>query len=73
MARRRFQLTDGHIRELTAAHRACKDGLTRTRFQAVKLYGSSYPTQEVIGITGCSRTSLMEWCRAYRKGGVEAL
>ena len=24
-------------------------------------------------ITGCSRTSLMEWCRAYREGGIEAL
>jgi transposase len=73
MARRRFLLTDVQIRELTASYSACKDGPTRTRFQAVKLYGTGYPTQEVISITGCSRTSLMEWCRAYRQGGVEAL
>ena len=73
MARRRFQLTDGQIRELTAAYSACKDGPTHTRFQAVKLCGTGYSTQEVMGITGCSRTSLMEWRRAYRNGGVEAL
>jgi transposase len=56
-----------------AAYSACKDGPTRTRFQAVRLYGTGYRTQEVVRITGCSRTSLMDWCRAYRQEGVEAL
>jgi len=73
MARRRFQLTNKEERELTAAYHASRDGPTRTRYQAVKLYGTGYPTQEVMEITGCSRTSLMEWCRGYRHGGVEAL
>jgi transposase len=73
MARRRFQLTERQVRELTTAYSVCKDGPTRTRFQAVRLYGSGYATEDVMGITGCSRTSLMDWCRAYRRGGAEAL
>jgi transposase len=73
MARRRFQLTKEQEQELINVYDSCKDGPTRTRYQAVRLYGTGYPTQEVMDITGCSRTSLMDWCRAYRAGGVEAL
>jgi transposase len=43
------------------------------RYQAVRLYGSGYSAKEVMNITGCSRTSLMEWCRAYRRYGVAGL
>ena len=73
MARRRFQLTEEQVQGLVNAYDSCKDGRTRTRYQAVRLYGIGYPVEEVMDITGCSRTSLMEWCRAYRAGGVEAL
>jgi len=73
MARKRFQLTEEQIRELKAAYHRCKDGPTRTRYQAVMLYGTGYPTEEIEEITECSRSSLMGWCRAYREGGVEAL
>jgi transposase len=73
MARRRFQLTDDQVRELTGAYTQCKDGPTRTRYQAVRLYGTGYPVKEVIDITGCSRSILMEWCREYRRDGVTAL
>lgn len=73
MARRRFQLTEAQIMELTGAYVRCKDGPTRTRYQAVRLYGNGYPTQEVIAITGCSRTSLMDWCRQYREQGIDSL
>lgn len=38
----------------------------RTRYQAVRLYGEGYPEKEIEQITGCNRTSLMEWCRTYR-------
>lgn len=73
MARRRFQLTDGQVGELTGAYAQCKDGPTRTRYQAVRLYGTGYPVKEVMDITGCSRSSLMEWCRKYRRDGLTAL
>lgn len=73
MARRRFHLTTEQVKELTNAYTSCKDGPTRTRYQAVRLYGTAYPVQAVMDITGCSRTSLMEWCCAYCKEGSTAL
>lgn len=73
MARRRFQLTDDQVEELIAAYASCKDGPTRTRYQAVRLYGTDYPVKEVMDITGCSRTSLMQWCRKYRMEGIAGL
>lgn len=53
-------------KELLKAYQANKDAGTRTRNQAVRLYGEGYAVKEIEQITGCSRTSLMEWCRAYR-------
>jgi len=67
MAKRKFTLTEAKRKELLQAYRACKDAVTRTRYQAVRLYGEGYPVDEIMQITGCSRTSLMEWCRAYRE------
>ena len=66
MAKRKFTLTETERKELLQAYRNCKDAATRTRYQAVRLYGEGYPVEEIMQITGCSRTSLMEWCRAYR-------
>jgi hypothetical protein len=54
-------------------YRACKDAATGTRYQAVRLYGEGYPEKEIEQITGCSRTSLMEWCRAYREDHSQGL
>jgi transposase len=66
MAKRRFKLTEVEQKELLKAYRSCKDAATRTRYQAVRLYGEGYAEKEIERITGCSRTSLMEWCRTYR-------
>ena len=55
------------------AYDRTKDGPTRTRDQAVRLYGTGYPVAQIVEITGCSRTSLMDWCRLYRDRGVAAL
>ena len=73
MARQRVKLTDEQIQELTSAYVSCKDGPTRTRFQAVRLYGGGYPTEEVLSITGCAWSTLMEWYRTYRRDGVTGL
>ncbi len=73
MAKRQFQVTEEQEKELIAAYASCRDGLTRTRYQAVRLYGTGYPVQEVMKITGCSRSSLLEWCRASRIAGTAGL
>jgi transposase len=66
-------LTDAQAAELRQAYERTKDGPTRTRFQAVRLYASGYSVEHIQQITGCSRTSLMDWCRLFRSHGVAAL
>ena len=73
MARERFQVTEQQSIELQRAFTRAKDGATRTRLQAVRLYVQGYPTVEIKQITGCNRSSLMEWCRKYRQSGVAGL
>lgn len=73
MATRQIRLCDEQAAELERAFLQEKDGPTRTRYQAVRLYGIGYRLEEVIAITGCSRTSLFTWCRAYRERGPAAL
>ena len=73
MAKRKFKLTEGERKDLLQAYRSCKDAATRTRYQAVRLYGECYSVDEIMQITGCSRTSLMEWCRAYREDHSQGL
>lgn len=73
MAKRKFKLTEVERKELLKAYQASKDAGTRTRYQAVRLYGEGYAEKEIEQITGCSRTSLMEWCRAYRADPTQGL
>lgn len=73
MARERFQVTEQQSRELQCAFTQAKDGATRTRLQAVRLYVQGYPTVEITQITSCNRSSLMEWCRKYRQSGITGL
>ncbi len=73
MAHRTFQLTDEAANALTAAYHRTKDGLHRTRLQAVRLYGLGSPMTESQTITRCARSILMEWCRAYLEHRVVGL
>ena len=73
MERRQFKLTEAQDKELKWAYNQCQDGQTKIRYQAVRLYGQGYSVTEIQEISGCSRPSLMEWCRAYRQKGVASL
>ncbi len=73
MRQRTFQLSTSEANALQAAYLHCRDAKTKPRYQAVRLYGLGYPTVEIRDICGCSQTSLMEWSRAYREGGLPAL
>ena len=73
MANRQFTLTEQQVAELNRAYDASKDGPTRTRYQAARLYGTGYPVTAITEITGCSRPALMVWCRNYREHGVAGL
>lgn len=73
MRTRAFRLTEEQANELHAAYVQCRDADTKTRYQAVRLYGLGYAVAHIQDICACSTTSLMEWCRAYREGDLSAL
>ena len=73
MTKRKFKLAEAEGKELLRSYQVSKDAARRTRYQAVRLYGEGYREKEIERITGCSRTSLMEWCRAYRKDQSQGL
>jgi hypothetical protein len=73
MAKRKFIITKAEEKELMQAYRRSKDAAAGTRYQAVRLYGEGYPEAEIEQITGCSRTSLLEGCRAYRENHSQGL
>jgi transposase len=73
MRKRQFKLTEQEEKELQRAFLNTKDGATRIRYQAVRLYGQGYAVEEICQITGCSRTSLLEWCAKYRANGLGRL
>jgi len=73
MAKRKFNLTEPEIRQLQAAFSQEKDGPTRTRYQAIRLYGTGTPVVDIQGLTGCARSSLMEWAQKYREKGLTGL
>ncbi len=73
MRRERLGLSEQQLVELRQAALGSKDGATRSRYQAVWLYGKGYAVGEIETIIGCSRSSLMGWCRVYRTVGVAGL
>ena len=73
MTRKRHQLTETQLSELKRAYSQSKKADTRVRYQAVRLYGLGYDTEEIGEITGCSYTSLLRWWREFREEGVDAL
>ena len=73
MPKRQFFLTKEQAQELLNAYDKCKNGPTRTRYQAVRLYGTGYTASKVTAIIGCSQSSLMSWCQIYRDRGISGL
>lgn len=73
MRTRTFRLTEAESSQLHAAYLHTQDANTKTRFQAVRLYGLGYSVAEILDICGGSHSRLLEWTRAYRQQGLPAL
>lgn len=73
MSKRIFRLTQEQANELHAAYLHCRHADTKTRYQAVRLYGLGYTVAQIKDICACSTASLMGWCRAYRDQNISAL
>ena len=71
--KRQFQLAEQQQQELMIAYEKCADGPTRTRLQAVRLYGSGYSVESIQEITGSLRRSVLRWCSRYRLQGAATL
>jgi len=52
MAKCKFQLSKTDRQQLIQAYAQCKDGSTRTQYQAVRLYGKGYAIANIEQITG---------------------
>ena len=73
MKTRTFRLTQAEANELHAAYLHCQHADTKTRYQAVRLYGLGYPVPQILAICGGSHSRLLEWTRAYKERGLTAL
>lgn len=73
MAKRKFILTEQEAQTLRDRYDQSSKGATRSRYQAVWMYGNGYPEAEIEKLVGCSRSSLMNWCRTYQTSGTEGL
>ena len=71
--KRQFQLTEQEQQTLMDAYEKSPNGPTRTRLQAVRLYGSGYSVEAIREITGCSRRTLLRWCQQYCLEGTAGL
>lgn len=73
MAKRKFILTSAKEAELKIAYHQSKDADYSKKLLAVRLYGTGHPTQHILDLVGCSRTSLMEWVQRYQLNGLDGL
>jgi len=73
MAKRNFVLTPEEARSIQQILETCTDDPSCLRMRAVLWYGTGRPSTEIIAQLGCSRTSLLSWCQAYRTSGVPGL
>ena len=73
MAKRQFHLTDEEIRGFEQAEGQTRDAYELRRLQAVRLYGSGVPTQDIMRLVQCSDRRIREWTQKYQQQGLEGL
>ena len=49
------------------------DNRLHARLHAVLMYGTGLPVEEILKQIGCSRSSLLNWCRDFRFRGLAGL
>ena len=73
MAKRRYYLTKREVNDIHAYMDERDDPARNVRLRAVLMYGTGSPVEEILEQVGCSRSSLLSWCRAYRFRGLSGL
>ena len=73
MANRQFTLTKEEESELRVAYDNCKEAGTSKKLLGLRLYGTGQAVGIITELLGCSRSSLLGWCRGYREAGLVGL
>jgi transposase len=73
MRKREFKVNEAAVKALQGAYHNSDEALARIRLQAVRLYGPGYRVEEIEQICGCSRPSILGWCRDSRRDGIAGL
>ncbi len=73
MAKRVFQIPPAEEQVIQQILDVCTDDPTCNRLQAILWYARGKTPAEITASLGCSRSSIMSWCQAYRMAGVNGL
>jgi len=73
MAKRHFQLTDEEKQAFEYAERQTRDAYELRRLQAVRLYGSGVPTEDIQHLVPASDRRIREWAHRYGQQGMAGL
>lgn len=73
MAKRQFQLNVEEKQAIQEAERQTRDAYELKRLQAVRLYGSGVPSEQIQQLVGCGERSIRQWSQRYQQGGLAGL
>src|ERR1700690_3328371 len=73
MAKREFQLRQEERQAIEQAERQRRDAYELRRLQAVRLYGTSVPSRDIMAMVQCSERRIREWTHKYQQSGLEGL
>ena len=73
MATRKFILTHAEVEEMHSILNQASGDAVYDRLRAVLAYHAGHEIDTITNRYGCSRATLMNWCKLYRQAGVEAL
>jgi transposase len=73
MAKRQLILTEQEITALKQATDRTKAPAELKRLQAIRLYGTGHPVQEIAEIVDTSLPSIYRWATWYQRGGLAEL
>ncbi|HSF82922.1 MAG TPA: helix-turn-helix domain-containing protein [Anaerolineales bacterium] len=73
MGKRKFQLTENKVHQLTKQLERTSDTPTRTRLQAILWYGTGVTVEQIRTRLECSRASILGWCQQYSTFGPDGL
>jgi transposase len=73
MGKRHFQLTEKEIQVLAQAEGQTRDTYELRRRQAVRLYGSGWPTEQISQMIQSDARRIREWAQKYRQQGLGGL